>query len=376
MRVLKNLQTIWILIMLTWYQLPMLSLEQADAAQNCPSVKYTWTVTVDGVPTDGVNVGVKNLSTNSETMYVTTASWGTYLMDTANFVICPTNGNVLQITGIFNALSIQEFSVYSSTNATTLMNLNLSTPVATTIAITSMSSTIISGTTEQLYASLLDQYGIDILPTPTFSWTSSDPLIATVNQSGLVTGISAGEATITATTGTSSGSALVTVSGMPISLWVQSWWNLLSLPIQEVSSSGQLINHTAESFGNRIGADIVTGWDSINQRYISHVVWLPINNFDLVNGQWFFAHTLSGSTINISWIPFSPITPIISSGWNLLGYSGTNPVSADIFGLSFPGADIVSKFDSATQQWTSHIMHLPLNDFIINQGDGVFVHKP
>jgi len=133
-------------------------------------------------------------------------------MDTANFVICPTNGNVLQITGIFNALSIQEFSVYSSTNATTLMNLNLSTPVATTIAITSMSSTIISGTTEQLYASLLDQYGIDILPTPTFSWTSSDPLIATVNQSGLATGIAPGVATITASNGTLSGTFLVSVT--------------------------------------------------------------------------------------------------------------------------------------------------------------------
>jgi len=69
-------------------------------------------------------------------------------------------------------------------------------------------------------------------------------------------------------------------------------------------------------------------------------------------------------------------TPMTSSGWNLLGYSGANPVSADTFGLSFSGADIISRFDSTTQQWSSHIIHLPLNDFIINQGDGVFIHKP
>ena len=73
---------------------------------------------------------------------------------------------------------------------------------------------------------------------------------------------------------------------------------------------------------------------------------------------------------------FQQTYPPVSAGWNLVGFNSATPISADLFGLSFAGADIVSKFDNTTQSWTSHILHFPLNNFDINRGDGVFIHKP
>src|SRR5205807_3903472 len=50
----------------------------------------------------------------------------------------------------------------------------------------------------------------------TVTWTSSDGGVARVNGSGLVTGVAAGTATITATSGGKSGSAAVTVVAVPV----------------------------------------------------------------------------------------------------------------------------------------------------------------
>ncbi len=55
-----------------------------------------------------------------------------------------------------------------------------------------------------------------------FSWSSSNPLVATVSDAGLVTGISAGEATITATQDGKSGSAAITVD--PGTLDIKGAW--------------------------------------------------------------------------------------------------------------------------------------------------------
>ncbi|MBA3340991.1 MAG: Ig-like domain-containing protein, partial [Gemmatimonadaceae bacterium] len=49
----------------------------------------------------------------------------------------------------------------------------------------------------------------------TFVWASSNQSVATVSQSGLVTGVSAGSATVTATTSGKTGSSTITVTETP-----------------------------------------------------------------------------------------------------------------------------------------------------------------
>src|SRR5205085_527930 len=71
------------------------------------------------------------------------------------------------------------------------------------------------GGTAQLGATAQDSAG-NPLSGRTVTWTSSDGGVARVNGSGLVTGVAAGTATITATSGGKSGSAAVTVVAVPV----------------------------------------------------------------------------------------------------------------------------------------------------------------
>ena len=70
------------------------------------------------------------------------------------------------------------------------------------------------GETVQLSAEVRDQNG-NAVTGVTVTWSSSTPTVATVSETGLVTAVINGQATITATAGTASGAAAVTVRQSP-----------------------------------------------------------------------------------------------------------------------------------------------------------------
>ncbi len=159
-----------------------------------------------------------------------------------------------------------------------------------------------------------------------------------------------------------------------VSISLNTGWNLISLPVQPVDQGGLPLTYSAESFGSLTGADVVAKWSSANQQYNSHIVGFPLNNFNLDNSG-FFVHMATTTNVTITGTPIPQTTPVTSPGWNLLGWSGAGTTTAETFGLTIAGADLVAKFDSLLQKWISHIINFPLNNFIINPGDGVFVHK-
>jgi len=78
------------------------------------------------------------------------------------------------------------------------------------VAVTAASSSIKVGETTQATATLLD-YRDRVIYTRV-NWSSSDTLVAAVSSSGLITGVGAGAATITASRGTKSGSVAIAVA--------------------------------------------------------------------------------------------------------------------------------------------------------------------
>jgi uncharacterized protein YjdB len=89
-------------------------------------------------------------------------------------------------------------------------------PSVTMVAAVTVSAPLKSidvGNTAQLSATAFDQTGAQLIGV-TFQWSSSDKTIATVSSSGVVTGVAAGSARISAMTGTVSGYADVTVGPM------------------------------------------------------------------------------------------------------------------------------------------------------------------
>ena len=82
----------------------------------------------------------------------------------------------------------------------------------TTVTVTPATAELTAlGAIVQLRATVLDQNG-QVMAGPSVTWASSGPAVATVDASGLVTAAGYGTATITASSGTPTGSAIVTVT--------------------------------------------------------------------------------------------------------------------------------------------------------------------
>jgi hypothetical protein len=87
-------------------------------------------------------------------------------------------------------------------------------PVAS-VLVTPGSPSLVAGTTLQLSATLRDAQG-NVLSGRVVVWGSSAVAIATVNQAGLVTGMTAGPTQISATSEGITGTTLVTVTPVPV----------------------------------------------------------------------------------------------------------------------------------------------------------------
>src|SRR5213078_2020090 len=114
------------------------------------------------------------------------------------------------------------------------------------------------GQTAQLTATPKDASG-NPLAGRVVTWGSSNPGVATVNGSGLVTGMAAGPATITATSEAQTGTAALTVTTVPVASVVVS-------PATASRQVGQTVQLTAtpqDASGNPLAGRVVT-WSSSN----------------------------------------------------------------------------------------------------------------
>ncbi len=125
-------------------------------------------------------------------------------------VSCSTNG-VPGLSEYLNGI-IDEVRIYNrALNASEIQaHYNALAPVLTTITVTPSPATVASGSTQTFTALPRDQFGNSI--TATVTWSSSNLSVGTINAAGVFTAVAAGTTTVTATSGSVSGSATVTVS--------------------------------------------------------------------------------------------------------------------------------------------------------------------
>ena len=113
-------------------------------------------------------------------------------------------------------------------------------PVASVVVSPATAELTALGETVQLTAEAFDENGHAVAGAE-FSWESSDVAVATVDESGLVTGVAEGVATITASAGEASGSAVVTVTQSVASV-------VVSPSTAELAALGETVQLTAEAF--------------------------------------------------------------------------------------------------------------------------------
>jgi trimeric autotransporter adhesin len=130
-------------------------------------------------------------------------------------------------------------------------------PALASIVVTPASRTVAPGGTVQLTAAAKDASG-NSLTGRTIAWTSSDGQIAAVNAAGLVTGVSEGTATITASAEGVSGSASITVQSPVASVTVTP-----STSVVAVGTVLQLTAATRDAIGNSLPGRTVS-WSTSN----------------------------------------------------------------------------------------------------------------
>ncbi|MXW17882.1 MAG: hypothetical protein F4123_06940 [Gemmatimonadetes bacterium] len=129
-------------------------------------------------------------------------------------------------------------------------------PRPTTVTVNPATAELLAlAATVQLTAEVRDQYG-QVMANASVSWSSGDAGVAAVDGSGLVTAAGNGRATITATAGEASGSAVVTVMQVAASVVVS--------PSASTIAPGDTLRLVAEAFdgnGNAM-ADVEFTWSS------------------------------------------------------------------------------------------------------------------
>jgi acetyl esterase/lipase len=115
-------------------------------------------------------------------------------------------------TGLVTALSVGTATITATVEAkSATAALTVHPPPVATVGVTPSNTSLLGGATVQLAAVASDARGQPIAGA-SFTWTTSDAGVATVSSSGLVKGVNAGSATITATSGGKSGTAAIAVT--------------------------------------------------------------------------------------------------------------------------------------------------------------------
>jgi uncharacterized protein YjdB len=133
----------------------------------------------------------------------------------------PAVGTIDPIFGYFAAVSAGTTTITATsgaaTNTTTVtVTSAVPVPILTTITVSPTTATIAPGATTTLIAAGFDQNSQPMTLSPAPLWSSSDTTVATVDpNTGVVTAVAQGSATITAGGGIVAGTATITVSGTP-----------------------------------------------------------------------------------------------------------------------------------------------------------------
>ncbi|HEV2750218.1 MAG TPA: Ig-like domain-containing protein [Gemmatimonadales bacterium] len=158
------------------------------------------------------------------------------------------------VTGVGAGGPVTITATSEGQSGTATVNVSLA-PVASVTVSPSSANIAITGTV-QLTATPKDANG-NPLSGRAISWASSNTNVATVNTSGLVTGVTAGSVTITATSEGQSGTATITVAGAPVA-------SVTVTPASASVQAGQTVQLTAtlkDANGNILTGRTVT-WSS------------------------------------------------------------------------------------------------------------------
>ena len=224
---------------------------------------------------------------------------------------------------------------------------------------------MIVGETQQFTATAYDVYN-NVIPGIGFVWTTD---VGSVNSTGFFTAQSTpATGTVTATNGTVSGSANVTIVDAIFDINLREGWNLISLPLAQYDESIDRVLMSIEGKWN-----IIRAYDAMNDTWLSNCTFKPdsLNTLKTMNHKMGYWINITESNVTLTVGGSIPISTSINlyAGWNLVGYpSLTNETVANA--LWGTGADKVEKFDAIAPYRISEVEP----SYVMKPGEGYWVH--
>jgi len=116
----------------------------------------------------------------------------------------------------------------------------------------------------------------------------------------------------------------------------------------------------------------------VEQRYVSYVPGVPLNNFDVVGGEGYFVKMIDPTTVIFTGKGWeSPFTRSLLTSYNMIGIpvNDTSVTNASLLAAKIGGGNCIqiSKWDTVEQRYVSYVPGVPLNNFDIVGGEGYFV---
>jgi uncharacterized protein YjdB len=201
--------------------------------------------------------------------------------------------------------------------------------VVASVIVSPASASVVAGGTAQLTATLKDWAG-NVLAGHAVTWTSSNPAIATVSAAGLVTGVVAGSATITATSEGQSATAAINVANVPVASVVISPVTAVLL----VGATVQLAATPLDAAGNVLAGRSVS--------WVSSAAAAAVSSSGLVTGLAAGAATITATSEGVSGTAALTI------------YAGTHIGSPDLEPGLLGRTDLVLFEDFEFADWETH----------------------
>jgi Tol biopolymer transport system component len=207
-------------------------------------------------------------------------------------------------------------------------------PVAS-LELDALQVTVAEGQSRTLVAIAKDASG-GILHGRPFSWTSQDPTIATIDESGRLTGILAGSTSVTATSAGHSATAHVTVTLVPVaSISVSP-----STPVIEIGEQRQLQVIVKDAQGNLLeGRQVQWSLDNANASITPGGVLTGLRNGYV---------TVTAASEGVSTSIGGTIVEPIQYDWDLLYHRANLAGESELFTLSLSGGSVPFRLNAGT----------------------------
>ncbi len=144
-------------------------------------------------------------------------------------------------------------------------------------------------------------------------------------------------------------------------------WNLITIPLS--------LGWTAATLGGTIDqCTVVCRFNASTQAYITHVVGIPYNEFLIQDGVGYFVYVTTNSSLNVTGYPLESVSVPIKTAWNLIGWYHEYATTAGSLGGNITNCTVVCNFNASTQSYTTHVVGIPYNDFVVERGEGLFIY--